>query len=399
MKNKIKTTKLKQVLRLKRGYDLTNEEMNHNGKYPVIGSSGLIGYHDEYKNESPTITVGRSGSVGDVNITHEKCWAHNTTLFVEDYFGNNPYYIYYLLKNLDLRTFTSGSTVPTLNRNHLDYIPVVDFSLEQQNLIGSFLSSYDMLIKENDNFIKELNNLLDLVYNFWFTQFDFPNEDGEPYKSSGGKMVWNEKMKREIPEGWEVKNINEIVESINTGLNPRTHFKLGEGDNNYVTIKNIVNGGIDFSTCDKVNDEAIIRIQERSGLKKGDILFTSITPIGRTYYLNRDPHKWNINESVFSIRADKEIISDLYLYSVIGSEYFKKSLENRSTGSIMGGIRIGDLRSINIVIPPKKIMKKYHKIILPLVEKIDILSQENTELMKQRDFLLPLLMNGQVTIE
>ena len=112
------------------------------------------------------------------------------------------------------------------------------------------------------------------LYDFWFLQFEFPNEEGKPYKSSGGKMVWNEELKREIPEGWEVDTVKKCICHINTGLNPRDNFKLGNGHIKYITVKNLtINGTIDFSGCDQIDEDARKIVHKRSDVSKGDILF------------------------------------------------------------------------------------------------------------------------------
>ena len=125
---------LGEVLNLRRGYDLTHNEMN-GGDVPVAGSGGIIGYHNIVTPITPCITVGRSGSVGKVYI-YEKCWAHNTVLYVDDFKGNNPYYLTYLLISLDLSNKKSGCGVPTLNRNYLHPIRIgFNSSIEEQNAI------------------------------------------------------------------------------------------------------------------------------------------------------------------------------------------------------------------------------------------------------------------------
>ena len=121
-------------------------------------------------------------------------------------------------------------------------------------------------------------------------QFDFPDKNGKPYKTSGGKMVWNGELKKEIPIGWQNLSLGEVVANTGTGLNPRDNFVLGEGDNFYVTIKKIEQGKIILdSKCDKISDESLQIINKRSDLKVGDILFTSIEPVGITYLILEKP--------------------------------------------------------------------------------------------------------------
>src|SRR5690606_27234561 len=176
---------------------------------------------------------------------------------------------------------------------------LVPASKSEQQKIAAVLSALDDKIELNNTINAELEAMAKTLYDYWFVQFEFPNSEGKPYKSSGGAMEFNPILKREIPKGWEVRRFGDLVKSINTGLNPRNHFKLGNGENYYITINNIEYGVIKFdNSCDKIDNESMERIQKRSNLEKGDILFTSIEPVGKTYLLQENPKNWNINESV-----------------------------------------------------------------------------------------------------
>ena len=245
----------------------------------------------------------------------------------------------------------------------------------------------------------QLESITKLLYNYWFVQFDFPNKNGKPHKTSGGKMVWSEELKREVPVGWEVKEISELVSDIRTGLNPRTHFKLGTGTNYYITIKNIEYGRIHFDkSCDRIDNNALERIQKRSNLEKGDILFTSIEPVGLTYLVHEAPKNWNINESVFSFKPNYNLLTSEYLFMLLSSKGFNDLCRNSSTGSIHKGIRITPLKAFKVVCPEMEIITEFTKIISPLLSKIDNNQKENQKLAELRDWVLPMLMNGQVKL-
>lgn len=136
MMEKWKEYKLGDILNFRRGHDLPHTKMK-NGKIPVAGSNGIIGYHDEATRISPCITIERSGNVGTPYI-YEKCWAHNTVLYVDDFKGNYPLYLYYLLRTLPLSSFGGGSAVPTLNRNHIHPLTIRHTAnLDTQNIYSS----------------------------------------------------------------------------------------------------------------------------------------------------------------------------------------------------------------------------------------------------------------------
>ena len=187
------------------------------------------------------------------------------------------------------------------------------------------------------------------------------------------------------------------INHINTGLNPRDNFKLGKGCIKYVTVKNLTDEGtINFNNCDIIDEEARKMVHNRSQITKGDILFASIAPLGRCVIIQEKPEEWDINESVFSIRPDYEKISSEYLYMIFMSEYFIKKAEHSSTGSVFNGLRINILENIGIIIPNKEIIDLFTNRVTSILYEKYLYEKENEELKRLRDYLLPLLMNGQV---
>lgn len=311
-------------------------------------------------------------------------------------------YLYYWLflagKRRILDRHFTGSTIKHLPGENLTEIEVDVPDKETQTSIADVLSLLDRKIGHNNSINAELDKAAKLLYDYWFVQFDFPNAEGKPYRASGGEMVYNEQLKQEVPKGWKRKSIKDCAKQIRTGLNPRQNFVLGKGSNRYITIKNIENGSIDFSKCDYVDDDAISKIHRRSDISVGDILFTSIEPVGRLYRIWEQPQDWDINESVFSIRTATDVVSTDYLYATMNSDYFRATSFTLKTGSVQKGIRIGDLQSIRITLPPDPLVDQFSDKVQPLYQKMWIIEKENTELTALRDFLLPLLMNGQVRV-
>ena len=237
------------------------------------------------------------------------------------------------------------------------------------------------------------------IYDYWFTQFDFPDENGKPYRSSGGQMVWNETAKQNLPLGWSCSKMETAIENVRTGLNPRDNFKLGSGSIKYITVKNLrSDGNLDFSGCDTIDETARQIVHRRSDVSAGDILFASIAPLGRCYLVQEAPQDWDINESVFSIRYNKVTVTPEYLYMHLQSEVFVKKSTACSTGSIFKGIRINSLMESKIVIPPMEIIEDFSKEVHPLFAMQNRLNNETRTLIQLRDWLLPMLMNGQATV-
>ena len=154
---KWKICELGNLIKFQRGHDLPKSKMVA-GKYPVVGSNGIIGWHNEYTTEAPSITVGRSGNVGNPFIYYGRSWSHNTTLYIKEYKNTDPVFIYYFLKTLNLSNYAGGSAVPTLNRNHIHTLKVsVPETIEEQHNIGMFLKLFDDKIQQNIRINKNLS--------------------------------------------------------------------------------------------------------------------------------------------------------------------------------------------------------------------------------------------------
>ncbi len=315
-------------------------------------------------------------------------------------------FLYYYLTQPSITKYLQGiaensvSAYPSIKSEDIGNLIIeIPKDLYIQKQIASILASLDKKIELNNKINQKLETMAKMLYDYWFVQFDFPDANGKPYKSSGGKMVYNKELKREIPEGWSCLKLEEIITHSGTGLNPRQNFKLGNGNNFYVTIKNIKQGRVILdSKCDRIDDEVLEIINRRSDLKAGDILFTSIQPVGVTYLIYEKPKNWNINESVFVIRPNYNLVSSEYLYMLLSSEEMKLFTTNSSAGSIHKGIRHTVLKTFQFPFSGEKIINKFTKILHPVLKRMYINEQENQKLTQLRDWLLPMLMNGQVKI-
>ena len=279
---KLTRYKLGEILELQRGYDLPSSQMKK-GDILVAGSNGVIGYHNEARSNHPCITVGRSGSVGKVHYYEQATWAHNTALFVKDFKGNDPKYLYYFLKNLHLdKMFDKGSSVvPSLDRKVVHSLNVpCHKDIDCQKRIAAILSKIDRKIELNCAINQNLEAMAKQLYDYWFVQFDFPNEEGKPYKSSGGNMVWNEKLKRNIPIGWNNGTLIDIA-NITMGQSPdgTSYNEIGEGVLFY-------QGSTDFGM--RFPSVRQYTTAPSRFAKKGDILMSVRAPVGAVNIANND---------------------------------------------------------------------------------------------------------------
>ena len=387
----LKKYKLGECLELQRGYDLTSSQMQ-GGEVEVVGSNGIVGYHNSERGNSPCITVGRSGSVGKVHYYEQPTWAHNTALFIKDFKGNNPKYLYYLLKNLHLdNIFEKGSSViPSLDRK-LVHSLVVPFhkDINDQRKVVDVLSAIDRTIELNKQINDNLEAMAKQLYDYWFVQFDFPNEEGKPYKSSGGAMVWNENLKREIPQGWVVEKMGKCT-NVLLGGTPDTN------DNS------LWGNGYNWLNSGEVAEFPILKSEKNitpKGLEKSATVLApkgsvtlSITRHLRPSILCIDAC---INQSVVAI-LENDKISKEYIYPLLNRDIPR--LMSLRTGAQQPHINKGTVEAINVILPPANIMGAYINKAESIYNAIFNNAKEVEELTKQRDELLPLLMNGQATI-
>ena len=388
--------KLKDLISIRNGRTYSHLQK---GNIPLYGSGGIMGFVDKHLYSGPAILLPRKGTLTNIMFTEGQIWTVDTMYYAIVNSNANPYYLYSYLSLLNLEHLDSGTALPSMTKSAYEDIQVLLPSIDDQNKLGDFLKLINRKIRLVNNIRNELSSMLSTIYNYWFVQFEFPNKDGRPYKTSGGKMVYNQKLKYEIPIDWRDATLDEVISKVGTGLNPRDNFSLGQGSNYYVTIKNIKGGKLLLDEkCDKVNDEALKIIDRRSNLLAGDILFTSIEPVGITYLIQEKPTNWNINESVFTVRAN-QLVSPEFLYMLLSSDRMKAYTRNSSAGSIHKGIRHSDLKNFPFPFSDKSTIEKFTSIVDPIIQKIGDLDKENSKLAELRTWLLPHIMNGQISFK
>jgi type I restriction enzyme S subunit len=389
---KMSNITLGDLIEFQRGYDLPKSEFKI-GYVPVISSNGILGYHNQAKVKGPGITIGRSGTVGLPHFINEDFFPHNTALFIKDFKGNYPKYVFYLLKTLSLNNMGSGSGVPTMNRNHLHPLKVsayLDFT--DQKKIAAVLSALDAKIELNNRINAELEKMAKTIYDYWFVQFDFPDANGKPYKSSGGKMVWSNELKREIPEGWEVLDLDKIENNIITGKTPSTsNDSYFDGDIPFICIGD-VRGNMHIVETEITLTQAGAESQNNKFIPKGSICVTCIASPGLVAFATRDSQT---NQQLNSIVCEC-LENRYYLYFYL-TDYFKYT--KAKTGNTFANMNKGDFSVIKVLKPSKELLINFCKILDSSIDKILNNSLENQTLAELRDWLLPMLMNGQVKVK
>ena len=359
-----------------------NDEQS--GEYPVFGSNGITGYIDSYKVEGPGVIIGRKGSVGAIRFSYEHFTPTDTAycLLIKDKTKDDIKFWYYYLQLLGLEKLNTHSSVPGLSREIAYFVNIKPPDISEQQKIAAVLSALDAKIELNQRINAELESMAKTLYDYWFVQFDFPNEKGKPYKSAGGKMVWNEELKREIPLGWDVRELSDIA-NITMGQSPPGESYNDEGEG-----KLFFQGCTDFGN--RFPSVRLYTTQPTRFAKTGDILLSVRAPVGTINIAKED---CCIGRGLAALNSKNNTIT--YLLEVMRN--LKQIFDRRNVnGTTFGSITKDDLFSLKVLKPEKNILDQYQKRIYPTFEKQNILELESQTLTELRDWLLPMLMNGQV---
>ena len=286
-----------------------------------------------------------------------------------------------------------GSKMPRGDKDQIMRYELPTLTPMEEENIGNMMVDIMSKINVNRQINDNLEAMAKQLYDYWFVQFDFPNEDGKPYKSSGGAMVWNEKLKREIPTSFDVKSLSEIIE-----VKDGTHDSPKPQDNGYflLTSKHLTERGLDYTSAYKISKEDYESINKRSKVDTNDILFSMIGTIGNSYFVEETNINFAIkNMALFKTSAKRWFSEYLYLY--LSSCDYKHYEGNSLSGSIQKFVSLRTLRDMPILYH-EDIIKVFAKEVRNIITMMVNLRKENIELTKQRDELLPLLMNGQASV-
>jgi len=317
----------------------------------LISAAGTIG--------KTVIFDGEDSYFQDSNIV----WIENDESKVTNQF------LYYFLQTNPFIT-TNGSTIKRLYNDNLrdTKIPNVP-SIQQQNQITDILGALDKKIQINNQINQELEAMTKTLYDYWFVQFDYPDQNGKPYKSSGGKMVYNPELKREIPEGWGVEKLSHFL----TIKNGKDHKHLQDGE---------------FAVY---GSGGIMRMVTEYLYSGESILFPRKGTLNNVMYVNEK--FWTV-DTMFYSEVNKNNSALYVFYSVKDIDFNKLN-----TGTGVPSMTSSILYDLNIIVPEENILEQFNTIVKQNYETIKLNSIQNQELTQLRDWLLPMLMNGQVKVE
>ena len=353
----MKKIRFDNFVSLNRGFDLPDDKIVE-GKYPVVASTSIKAYHNQFKVRAPIVVTGRSGSLGKVQYVAEDGWPLNTALYAKNFHGNNPKYVYYFLQTMHLEQYNAGVGVPTLNQNHLHSLKILIHDLPTQKKIASILSAYDDLIQNYKKQIEALQTAASELYKEWFVRFRFPG-----YKNS--------RFENGIPEGWKISLASELGEFIR-GKNI-TAEEMKEG------MIPVISAGIEPSGFhNQSNVKGVSLTISNSGANAGylQINYSDIWAADCSY-CNSAKHIYFYYELLNNMRV---------------------VLFNLQKGAAQPHVYAKDINKMKILLPSTELIGTANKKIKLMHEKIYSLQQQITNLTQQRDLLLPRLMSGKLEV-
>lgn len=379
-----------------------------NGTYPLIQTGDIknanlyVTKNSDYYNEfglsqsklweQGTLCITIAANIAETAIlSYPMCFPDSVVGFNAHKNESSELFVYYVFELIkkEIQKTSSGSIQDNINIDYLTKLKLKVPNKDYQDRIVNLLSTIDKKILINNQINEELEAMAKTLYDYWFVQFDFPDENGKPYKSSGGKMVYNDQLKREIPEGWGVDSLWNIATFYN-GLAMQKFRPASETDESLPVIKIREM----FSGFSKDTEKASTTIPKEAIVEAGDILFSWSATLEVILW---GGEKGALNQHIFKVTSEKYPKS--FIYNELRSylKVFKTIAELRKT--TMGHITQDHLKQAMIIIPPNDLIDEIHnRISLILKQQLD-LKQQNQELTQLRDWLLPMLMNGQVKVE
>lgn len=378
-------TTLSNVVHLKRGYDLPDRNRNA-GHIPVLGSFGITGWHDVAKSPGPGVTIGRSGaSIGVATYYDGPFWPLNTTLYVTDFKGNVPRFVYYLLEWLDFRDFNSGSAQPSLNRNHLTEIKVCAFTPLEQARIAETLGVIDDLIENNRRRVEVLEQMTRAIYREWFVRFRYPGFEDVPLVDSPlGR----------IPQGWAVSTCGDELTALGGGTPSKKEASYWDGgDVRWFTPSDLTKSRLRYAAEPemKITRFGLARSSARL-FPAGSVLMTSRATLG---VLAISTVEATTNQG-FIVFPPDDRWSPGFIYEWL--DWHADDLASVATGSTFKEITKGAFKRLPFVVPVRDVLDAHRKMTEPLEEQIRVLEERTRTLAALRELLLPNLVTGRIDV-
>ena len=351
---------LGDITNLKRGFDLPKSQ-RRDGYVPIYSSSGISGLHDAPAVDGPCVVTGRYGTIGEVFYSEGACWPLNTSLYSNNFKGNNPKFVYYLLKSIPWGEYTTASAVPGINRNHVNQCPVLIPDKGTQDSIASILSSLDDKIEFNNRTNDYLTDLLDALF---------------------------VRILHDADSNWNRASLLDIANYKN-GL-AMQRFRPAPGDPGLpvLKIKELGQGacGADSERCASSIDESV-------KIHDGDLVFSWSGTLLLDFWAGGDA---GLNQHLFKVTSDRYPSWFYYLWTKRHMTRFIMLAKDRAT--TMGHIKRSALAESEVLIPPADQLEQMTRQVQPIVDMLVENKIESRKLAALRDTLLPKLMSGEIDV-
>ena len=365
-----RVVKLEKVAPLQRGYDLPTDNIKE-GLYPVVYSNGILRFHNEFKAKAPGVITGRSGTIGKVVYVEEDYWPHNTSLWVTNFYDNNPKFIYYMYINLNLARFSAGSGVPTLNRNdiHAQTIPLPP--LDEQKKIAEILSTWDEAINLNINLIENKKRFKKaLMQNLLTAKIRFP----------------------EFKDEWKETKLKDICVKMRSGGTPKsTNKKFYNGNIPFVKINNMTLGGkYIYDTQVKITEEGL----ENSSawlVPKNSLIYSMYASFG---FVSINKIEVATSQAMMCIVPNLSKVALEYLYYFLDD--FQKDVRSFVETGTQGNLNAEIVKNFKIKLPNLKEQQKIAEVLTAFDDEINLLNLKLENLKKQKQGLMQKLLSGKV---
>ena len=383
--------KLRDLLTIHNGKDYRKLA---SGKIPVYGTGGLMTYVNDFLYDGESILLPRKGTLDNIMYVSSKFWTVDTMYWtVVNSEIVYPKSLYYYLSLLDLSAKNTGSVLPSMTYDSYYDLDIQLPTLDYQVKVADYISNIDSKITNNKDISKQLESMAKTIYDYWFLQFEFPDKDGKPYKSNGGKMIWNDQLKQEIPGGWEVKELQDLAK-LGNGINYNKNIK-GNEKCKIVNVRDITSSSLLINSHKLTHLSLPKKSMEKYIIKKTDILIARSGTPGAVRILPSTTEK--VIFAGFIIHCLPKD-SELRWYLTFMLKKFEGTNVTTTGGSILKNVSQNSLKSISIILPSSVVLKRFNKQIIPIIEQLENILEENQQLKSLRNFLLPMLMNGQVSI-
>ncbi len=343
-----------------------------------------------------TIVITARGTVGKIAILSMPMAFNQTCYGLVVKPQSDSMYVFYSLKNslADIGTLSYGTVFQTITTKTFDEILIKVPPLKDQKAIAKILSDLDSKIELNQKMNRTLESIAQAIFKHWFVDFEFPNEEGKPYRSSGGEMVDSELG--EIPKGWDVGSLGSVLSLLKDG----THLppkRVAEGLKFIAGATDIKHFYVDFSKCSYITEDEYLKIHKKWDIRPNDILLTIVGTIGNAAIVRERDLPFSMQRSIALLRVNEKIPYS-YLYFFVNSNYFKKELEKRINPTAQPGIYLTELSKVKIIVPNKKIVELFHNVAQSFIKLMQFGIDNIEVLTGLRDSLIPKLISGKIRV-